>query len=124
MLDVSLGSMRTTIYVLWSLVPLFFLLTWLWGVLERLGKEEKRGSSLDAFKQFFFVLLCVLVCIAIDQTVLADIVSNIFADFLPLALFQVILLPVVLYLGALVIGPSKQILITKAPSPTKPKKRR
>jgi hypothetical protein len=116
--------MRTSIYVLWSLVPLFFLLTWLWGVLERLGKEEKRGSSIDAFKQFLFVLFCVAVCIVIDQTILEDVVNSLFADFLPLPVYQVLLLPLILYLGALVIGPSKQILISKAPSPTKPKKRR
>lgn len=115
--------MRSLIYGVWSLVPLFFLLNWLWGVLERTGKEQKRGSSIDSFKQFLFVLACVGVAVLIDQLFLEDLVNSLIPDLFPLAFYQVLLLPLVLYLGALVLGPSRHIRIEKAPNPSRPKRR-
>ncbi|MBX7145044.1 MAG: hypothetical protein K1X79_11380 [Oligoflexia bacterium] len=107
--------MQTLLYIIWFLIPTFFLGAWLWGTLEKFGGNEQRGATKDALKQAFFVLACVLMSVAIDQSLLPDLVSSYAPDFLPLGFFQVILLPAILYIGALIVGPSREIRISKAP---------
>ncbi len=100
--------MTTALYTVWLLIPAFFFLLALWGLLEnfssRKGKKHKPG---DQLKQGIFVLFCVLICIGLDRTVLEDVTNAIFPEWLPLEFFRALLLPLVLYLGALLIGPSK-----------------
>lgn len=116
--------MTTALYIIWFLFPLFFLLMALWAFLERLSGKRDRQDGSDALKQGLFVLCCVLVAVAIDMYVLPDLVESLAPDWIPLGFFQVILLPVIFYLGALVFGGSKEILIGKAPKPSQAKRRR
>ena len=116
--------MRTLLYIVWALVPLFFFTVALWATLERLGGKEKKGGTADAWRQGFFVLGCVGVAVLIDRTILPDIVDSIAPDYLPLGFFQALLLPLVLYLAALAFGGSKEILIGKAPKPGQARRKR
>lgn len=117
-------QMQTALYTIWLLFPIFFFFVFLWRFLEQLSGKPVKGSPSDAVRQGFFVLACVLVCIVIDQYILSAVVDTIAPEFLPLELFQVVLLPAVFYLAALIIGPSNKILIGKAPHPSEHKRRR
>lgn len=96
------------LYVIWLLFPLGFFLMALWSFLE---KATNRRPGLQTpgehFKQGLFVLACVGVCIATDQYLLAQLVEGIANEWLPLPFFQVILLPFVLFVGAKLLGPTK-----------------
>lgn len=110
--------MRTALYVIWFLIPLFFLAMALWSWLEKVGGKAKKENPGDFLKQGIFVLACVLLSVLIDQYILENLVKAVLGDFVPLGFVQIILLPVVLYAGALALGPSRAILIGKAPHPS------
>lgn len=115
--------MTTFLYIIWFLIPLFFFSVALWATLEQLGGKEAKGGTADAWRQGFFVLGCVGVAVLIDRTVLPDLVANWAPDALPLGFFQAILLPLILYIAALIFGGSKEILIGKAPKPSRGKRK-
>lgn len=114
--------MHTFLYIIWFLVPLFFFGVWIWGLLEKLSGKAEKGAHSDALKQAIFVLACVLMAVAIDQSLLPDLVNSYAPEFLPLGFFEAILLPAILYIGALIVGPSKAIRIQKAPQLAKRKR--
>lgn len=114
--------MQTALYIIWALIPLFFFLMGLWSTLEQMSGKQKKDNPGDFFKQGFFVLGCVLVSVLIDRYVLAQIVQGLLGEILPLEFFQVILLPLILLIAAQLIGPSKEILISKAPHPSQKKR--
>lgn len=104
--------MHTFIYIVWFAIPLFFFGITLWAGLEQAtAKKKQRENTGDFFRQGLFVLGCVLVAVMIDQYWLAQLVETTAPDWLPLLFFQVVLLPIVLYLGALIVGPSREIRI-------------
>jgi hypothetical protein len=110
---------RTIIYTIWLSLPVFYLLMALWSALEKVGNKEKRESPTDQLRQALFCLVCAGIAILIDQYLLEDLANALIPSWLTLLFYQVFLYPVVLYLGAMALGPSKEILITKAPNPTK-----
>ena len=107
--------MRTALYILWFLVPLFFFTMALWAWLERMGNREKKENPGDLMRQGVFVLICVLISIFIDQFMLDGVMSTFVGDWVPRGFLQVLLLPLVLLIGAITVGGSKEILIVKAP---------
>ncbi len=118
--------MRSALYILWFSLPTIFFLMALWTKLERMGGEGKKGNASDLFSQGVFLLCCVLMAVLIDQTLLADLVSELVSESLPLGFFQFFLLPFILLIGAKTVGPSKKILIssTNNRSPRTPKRRK
>jgi len=116
--------MQTAIYIIWFLIPLFFFTMALWSRLEQVGGKSKRENPGDFFRQGVFVLVCVLISIGIDQLLLEDIVSSVSPAFIPLGFYQIVLLPLVLYLAALISGPSKAIKIQRNKSSKKPGSKR
>lgn len=118
------SPMRTALYVIWFLLPLFFLLVSLWTFLEKKsGGDSRKDKASEFFGQAMFALLCVGIAVAIDQYMLQGFVAAVSPDWIPLGFYQIVLLPFVLYVAALAIGPSKQIFITR-PYGGKKKKRR
>jgi hypothetical protein len=113
--------MTTALYIIWGLVPLFFFLMALWSFLEKTTGKRKHERPGDLFKQGLFVSFCVVLSILIEAFVLKDLVEATVQDLIPYGVFQIVLLPVILYLGAMLIGPSKPIQISKAPSSSKRK---
>ena len=104
--------MQTFIYIVWFAIPLFFFGVTLWAGLEQAtAKKQQRQNTGDFFRQGSFVLGCVLLAVIIDQYWLVQLVETIAPAWLPLLFFQVILLPVILYIGALIVGPSREIRI-------------
>jgi putative copper export protein len=116
--------MSTLLYIVWIGLPAIFFFLWLWAKLEDRAKKTNRSDAGDLFRQFCFVTPCVIATILIDQTILPDIKAAILPDSVPLFVVQVLLLPAILYIGAMVIGPSKQIRIAQAPRPTERKKKK
>lgn len=114
---------QIALYSVWLVIPLGFFVIALWSALELTGKSGKRQNPGDFFRQGFFTLVCAIICIIIDQTFLGFFVENFSPSFIPLGFYQVILLPLVLYIGALTVGPSKPIRVTKG-GKAQPKHRR
>ncbi len=115
--------MRTFIYGVWALLPLFFFLMALWAKLEQISDKQRKQNPGDLVKQGAFVLVCVLVSILIDQFVLESLAESIAPSIIPLGFYQVILLPVVLLIAAKIAGPTKAVSITKSPHPTQNRKK-
>ena len=118
--------MHTALYIIWFTLPTIFFFLALWSKLEQIGGHHKRDNPSDLFHQGLFILVCVFVCVVVDQTILADLVLSTVGDSVPLGFFQAFLLPLMLLLGAKVVGPSRKILISgkDARSPRAPKRRR
>ena len=119
--------MRTLLYGIWFLFPAFFFVMAFWSYLEKISNKHKKENPGDFLSQGIFVLICVAICIIIDQFALESFWQSLLSDYVPLGFLQILLLPAVLYIGAMLIGPSKAILIDRAPRPTRgkpPRKRR
>ena len=113
--------MRTALYVIWFLIPAFFFLMALWSLLERWSGRPKKENSEDFAKQGAFVLVCVVACVLLDQYAIEAFHREFLQGLVPLGFLQVILLPVVFFIGAKLIGPSQEIRISKAPHPSEKK---
>ncbi len=111
--------MPNLLYLIWWLLPLFFFTMALWAKLEQMSNRNKQQNPGDFFRQGIFVTIGVLISMWLDSSVLPGLIPAIFPPSIPMGFFQVILLPVVLYLMALIIGPSKEILIPSGSSKTK-----
>jgi hypothetical protein len=106
------------LYAVWFLLPAGFLLMALWSLLERMAGKTQLQDNASLFKQSVFVLACVLVSIALDHYALEWVSKSVFQEVLPLGFFRVIVLPIVLLIGAKLIGPSADIRIQRAPHPS------
>ena len=111
----------TIIYVLWALIPLFFFLLALWSFLEKTGGKKKSERPGDLLRQGIFVALCVVVCIVIGIYLLPSLIESFFGNVVPTIVFQIVLLPIVLALGAMIYGPTRDIKIEKPPEIKKPR---
>lgn len=116
-------SMRIALYIIWGLLAAFFFLVSLWGLLERWSGKQKAQNPGDFLQQGIFVLVCVLISVAIDQYILTDLVASLSPDWIPIGFYEVLLLPLVLLIGAKIVGPSKDLTITKNPRPTEKRHR-
>ncbi|NMC62178.1 MAG: hypothetical protein GYA55_03325, partial [SAR324 cluster bacterium] len=72
----------------------------------------------DFLKQGSFVLACAIICFLVDRYMLSKLAEEELPFGIPLLFIQIVLFPLVLYLAALVIGPTKAIRIEKAARPT------
>jgi hypothetical protein len=104
--------MQTALYITWFIFPTFFFLLALWAKLEQFSGQQKRHNPADLLKQGLFVLVCVLLCIGIDKTLLPFVADLIDPVMIPLGFYQALLLPVVLLVSAKLVGGSKSILIS------------
>jgi cell division protein FtsW (lipid II flippase) len=119
--------MHTLLYAIWFMLPLFFFGLALWSKLEKMSGQNKRDNVGDFVRQGFFVSLCVALAVLIDQFMLKDVAESIYPELLPLGLYQVLLLPFILYIGAMLIGPTKDLKVNPYRHRQKaapPKKRR
>jgi hypothetical protein len=114
------------LYGVWIALPLFFFTLILWAKLERWGGSSRREDTGDLLRQGIFTTICVIIAFFIDQKYLVSIIAAVHLDGLPIWFFRIMLLPVVLFIAAKIIGPSKAIRITKARTVGQgnPKKRR
>jgi len=108
-----MNTSTSFLYVVWFLIPAAFFLLALWSKLEQIGKAGKHESTSDLIHQGFFVLVCVLIAVLIDRFLLEKAVTAYSPDLLPIGFYQTILLPLILVIGAKLVGSSKEIKITK-----------
>jgi len=113
--------METAVFVIWGILPSFFFLMALWGWLEGLRSSTKKRTDevRDLLRQGAFILCCVAATFGLYRLIVTPYLNPILEPFVPPFLVQLLLLPLVLYIGALLAGPSKEIKISKAPYPTK-----
>ena len=104
--------MITVIYAIWFIIPAFFFALALWARLEQLSKSPKKQSPGDFVKQGIFVLGCSIVAWLFDQYVMQPNPELFLPDLVPLWLLELLLLPVVLSLAAMLTGGLKPIRAT------------
>ncbi len=114
-----LAAMRTVLYSIWFLLPFGVFLVALWAKLEKFGGRERTENPVDHIKNAVFLLACALVAVVVDQYVLESLVSMLSPDFIPLSVYQILLLPMILVIGAKITGGSTPISIDRAPRPSK-----
>jgi hypothetical protein len=110
---------ETLLYFIWFLVPAVFFLMALWSGLEKISKSSRPQDPKLLFKQGLFTLLCVVLAILIDHYLLRQELADMIPEWLPLLIIELFLLPLILWIMALLIGGSKEIEITKAPNVSK-----
>lgn len=115
-----MGFADFVLYAFWFLFPLFYFLIALWAKLESVGNKHKREDAGDYVRQGTLVLVVAVVCVVIDQYFLRALVDSTFGVILPFdvpfGFFRIVLFPLVLILLAKVLGPSREISISKAPT--------
>lgn len=108
--------MTTALYIIWALLPIFFFLMALWSFLEKKVGKKKHERPADLLIQGLFVTVCVIISLILDHYFLPSILESLLQGLIPYGVFQIMLLPFVLYVAAKIVGPSKPIQISKAPS--------
>lgn len=104
------------LYFIWGAIPAFFFLMALWSWLEKVGGKKRQERPEDFLRQGFFVLGCVIMAFIIEAHVLKDLVAMVpYANTAPYGIYQVVLLPFLLYAASKIVGPTKDIKIDKAP---------
>ena len=109
--------MPNFLYIIWFLLPIFFFVIALWSWLEKKGKKHGKAENPgDFLGQGVFVLVCVFICVGLNEYVLEDLSKLFFDSVTALSFIRVIILPLVLLIAAKIAGPTKQIRISKAPN--------
>lgn len=109
------------LYTLWALAPLTLLGFAVWEKLEQWSskrKEHERAAK-EFLQNAFFVFCCVLVALIFDVYLFEMVFAPILPDFVPVNAVRLLLLPIILIIGAKVIGGTKPIRIEKAPTVSK-----
>jgi hypothetical protein len=101
------------IQFIWILLPaslfLFALYNWV-DSKSRKGKSSKHSNFL--FKQAIFVFFAVIIAFAIDEYLLDLFLEKFVGDIVTRILAQILLLPSILYLLALLVGSGKPVYIS------------
>ena len=109
--------MRIAIYIVWALIPIGYFLSALWAKLEQMTNQRKKNfrEAGDITKQAFVVTGMVGICYLIDIFLMDNTIAPLLPSFVPKEFAELILLPLVMYIGALAMGGTDPIRITKAP---------
>lgn len=94
----------------------------LWYALQSSKNSKRIENMKDFFNQGVFVLICVGVAYFIHNFLFLKYLSSFTNTYLPDFMVQFLLLPVILYISAMIIGPSEEIRIQKPPTLNKKKK--
>ena len=105
--------MRLALYTVWFLLPVVFFVLALWAKLEQAGGDRRTAEAGDLVRQGIFVLTAAGVSLALDVLVLIPAVEPLLPEWLPLGVLEVALFPAVLFIQALILGPSKEISLTR-----------
>lgn len=99
---------------IWVLAPVVFLLFALWAVLERSAKNKSTHPS-EYVKHAAFLAGCGIIAYLIHRYMLDSLIALIPAT-LPRNLYLLLLWPAILFFGAKILGPSRDIMIENAPN--------
>ena len=99
------------IHFIWILIPAVYLFYGIWGILEQLSKSNQKQNPNDFFRQGAFVAVCVGIAFIIDYNFLENFVDGTLGGAIPIELAQVLLLPLIFVIGAIILGPTKEQLI-------------
>jgi len=128
--------MIKVLYGIWILIPVGFAVLALYSKLEQISHKDKplTREPLDLIKQAAFTGLCVIIAFGVEFYFIEDSIMPLLPSIIPKGLIQVMLLPVILYIAAMIIGGAKPIRIQKvsthdqrreqANQPAKQKKKR
>lgn len=100
-------TVRAVLYTIWCLIPVLFFGLALHTKLEARSKKKKKDNSGEFLRQGIFCLMCVALAIFVEYKFLKTLVDQYSPTFIPIGLYQVLLLPFILYIAALLAGPTK-----------------
>jgi len=103
--------MLTILYLLWFGFPTLFFLLALATKLDRIAWKERNENPRDFFSSGIFLLGAAICTVFIERVFLKNLVDATFGNIMPYGFFQFFLWPLVLLIGAKLIGPSTKILI-------------
>jgi len=103
--------MSIAVDVIWILIPSVIMLLAMWDYIDNKARKRNDRHSFNLMKQAFFISLCVVCCILIDRYLLDTILDSILMNLVTRDLMQILLLPVVLVIASVIVGPSKAIMI-------------
>jgi hypothetical protein len=108
-------TLENCIFALWVLAPVLFLVLALWAALERASKNKAThpGEHLVAA---LFLAICGVVAFGVHRYLLDSAIAFV-PVMLPRELYLFLVWPLVLYVGAKVTGPSREILIERVTGP-------
>jgi uncharacterized membrane protein YjjB (DUF3815 family) len=110
--------MVTLVYIIWILIPGGMFLLALKDFIDKKSHRKKDRHSLTLMKQALFVFLCVVVSALVDKFLLDVVAESLLLDLVDRDLVLVLLLPFVLVVASMVVGPSKPILIVRGSKKT------
>lgn len=118
--------MQIALWIIWILVPVTYLLMAVWAKLEQIGKKSRKHprEAGELFRQAVFTSACVAIAFFIDIFMLEQAIEPLLPSFLPIGIVKILLLPIILYLAALMVGGKKQVRIESAKRPYKKDGRR
>lgn len=108
------------LYLLWFGFPTLFFLLALATKLDRVAGKERNENPKDFFSSGIFLLEGAICTVFIERLFLKNFVDATFGNLMPYGFFQFFLWPLVLLIGARLIGPSTKILIGEQKT-TRPK---
>jgi len=104
---------QNVIFAFWVAAPALFLLFALWAALERSAKNKATHPG-EYLKHAVFLTAAGVVAYVIHLFVLDYVIAFIPGE-LPRNLYLLLLWPAILFFGAQLLGPSRDIMIEKAP---------
>ncbi|HMO01993.1 MAG TPA: hypothetical protein PKD37_01255 [Oligoflexia bacterium] len=104
--------MNYLLYGVWIFIPLFFYIVAFLGWLDSISNNKKKqyDNPGDYFRQGVFCTVAVIITFALDIFVLKVYYQQLtITEYIPTGMMRVFLLPIVLIILAVVVGPSKEI---------------
>lgn len=95
------------LHILWYAIPGIFFLVGLYSFLEKVSGDPRKQDPAIFFKQGFFVLLIVLLCVWLDKKYTVSTIAPLLPSGVPILLPRALLLPVLLVIGAKLVGGTK-----------------
>lgn len=112
--------MSIIFYVIWIIIPLFFFTVALWAKLEQMSKSRKKQNPGDFIRQGVFLSVCTILAIAINHYVIVPQKESF--ELIPMGLVQTLLYPLILIIGAKVIGGTDPLRVKRG-GRARPRKR-
>jgi hypothetical protein len=105
-------SIFMALHFIWWTIPSILVCLSVLAFFDGSKNRVRRGEARDLFRNSIFVVGCIVVSYLIEWYGLDLLEGSVIVEFIPLSFFKWLLLPIVLYFGALFMGPSHSVKIS------------
>jgi hypothetical protein len=88
------------VYFIWLLLPLSFLIIWLWATARRIAKAYGVEDTQLYFRQFVFTTIALVVAVGTDQLVGEMMSETLSTEYFDFDIVRWLLYPAILLLGS------------------------